>query len=146
MAMITVTCVTTIVNVLVALCFSMLVPASEVNPKYGYIGNFGALGEILVYTDELWTDAFSVYTKWRQYYAFAWSFAGVHYMTYVVATAGLLGSITGLVVFLFSSSRLVMVVSREWMLPPFLAKISPRHQTPAIAQITVGIIVGKGWM
>uniref|UniRef100_A0A1D2A1S4 Uncharacterized protein n=1 Tax=Auxenochlorella protothecoides TaxID=3075 RepID=A0A1D2A1S4_AUXPR len=66
---------------------------------------------------------------------------GLHYMKYVVAVAAVLGSFTGLLVGLYTASRIAMVVARDWMLPPWLAKISTRTNTPARAQIVVGVVV-----
>lgn len=64
-------------------------------------------------------------------------------MQYIVATAAVLGCITGLMVGLYAISRLVMVVARDWMLPPFLARVSTRTQTPLVAQIVLGLIIGE---
>jgi len=62
-------------------------------------------------------------------------------MQYVVAIAALLGITTSLLVGLYSVARLAMVAARTWLLPPQLARISPRTQTPVIAQMTLGIII-----
>jgi len=66
---------------------------------------------------------------------------GTPFMQYIVAAATLLGIVGGLAVGLYSVSRLVMVAAREWLLPPVLARVSPRTQTPALAQIAVGIVI-----
>ena len=70
--------------------------------------------------------------------------ADMKWMQYVIAIAALLGILTALTVGLFSASRIVMAASRDWLLPPFLARISPRTQTPLVAQIALGVIIG-GW-
>uniref|UniRef100_A0A1D2A014 Cationic amino acid transporter C-terminal domain-containing protein n=1 Tax=Auxenochlorella protothecoides TaxID=3075 RepID=A0A1D2A014_AUXPR len=72
----------------------------------------------------------------------AFVYVGLDYMQYIVATAAVLGCITGLMVGLYAISRLVMVVARDWMLPPFLARVSTRTQTPLVAQIVLGLIIG----
>ena len=65
-------------------------------------------------------------------------------MQYVVSLAVLLGAVTALTVGLFSASRIVMAAARDWLLPPFLARISPRTQTPLLAQMVLGVIIGRG--
>lgn len=35
-----------------------------------------------------------------------------------------------------------MVAARDWLLPPFLATIYPRTQTPVVAQLVFGVITG----
>ena len=66
-------------------------------------------------------------------------------MQYIVSLAALMGIVTALTVGLFSVSRIVMVASRDWLLPPFLARISPRTQTPLVAQMVFGVIIGESW-
>jgi amino acid transporter len=67
---------------------------------------------------------------------------GLEWMQYIVSLAALAGIVTALTVGLFSLSRIVMAASRDWMLPPFLARISPRTQTPLMAQMVFGTIIG----
>lgn len=62
-------------------------------------------------------------------------------MKFIIATAALLGTITGLLVGIYAASRVVMVVARDWLLPNFLGAINARTQTPAAATGTVGLIV-----
>jgi hypothetical protein len=64
------------------------------------------------------------------------------WMQYIVSLAALFGIVTALTVGLFSLSRIVMAASRDWLLPPFLARISPRTQTPLVAQMVFGVIIG----
>ena len=71
--------------------------------------------------------------------------AGMKWMQYVISLAALLGIVTALTVGLFSVSRIVMTAARDWLLPPVLARISPRTQTPLIAQMTFGVLIG-GWV
>jgi hypothetical protein len=72
-----------------------------------------------------------------------WCGAGMKWMQYIVSLAALLGIVTALTVGLFSVSRIVMAASRDWLLPPFLARISPRTQTPLVAQMVFGVIIGE---
>ena len=68
-------------------------------------------------------------------------------MQYIIAITALSGILTALTVGLFSTSRIVMVASRDWLLPPFLARISRRTQTPVVAQMVLGVIIGeRGWL
>ncbi|KAI7840220.1 hypothetical protein COHA_006002 [Chlorella ohadii] len=66
---------------------------------------------------------------------------GLKYMQYILAVATLMGIVTALTVGLFSASRIVMSAARDWLLPPFLAIISPRTQTPLVAQMVLGVII-----
>ncbi|PSC68357.1 cationic amino acid transporter 1-like [Micractinium conductrix] len=66
---------------------------------------------------------------------------GMKWMQYFVSVALLCGTVTGLTVGLFSASRIIMAAARDWMLPPCLAKISRRTQTPLVAQMTLGVII-----
>ena len=60
---------------------------------------------------------------------------------FILVTA-LLGVLTSLITLPYSCSRVVMVGARDWLLPPQLASISRRTQTPAVAQLTMGSIIG----
>lgn len=71
--------------------------------------------------------------------------AGMKWMQYIISITALLGILTALTVGLFSISRIIMAASRDWLLPSFLARISPRTQTPLIAQMVFGVIIG-GWV
>jgi amino acid transporter len=68
--------------------------------------------------------------------------AGMVWMQCIVAVAALIGIVTTLTVGLYSLSRVVMAASRDWLLPPFLARISPRTHTPLVAQLVFGVIIG----
>jgi amino acid transporter len=74
-------------------------------------------------------------------YIVAFNEKNLFWMQYVVAIAALLGITTSLLVGLYSVARLAMVAARTWLLPPPLARISPRTQTPVIAQMTLGVII-----
>lgn len=71
----------------------------------------------------------------------AFDYVGLHYMPYVVATAAVMGCLTALLVGLYAVSRIIMVVARDWLLPPVFARISARTQTPLVAQLTIGGII-----
>ncbi|KDD75750.1 amino acid permease [Helicosporidium sp. ATCC 50920] len=75
-------------------------------------------------------------------FSHAFSSVGLPAFAYLVAVAAILGILTALLVGLYSLSRVVMVCARDWMLPPPLANISVRFQTPVLAQAVVGIIIG----
>lgn len=64
-------------------------------------------------------------------------------MQYVTSVAALLGIVAALIVGLFSVSRVVMAASRDWLLPPFLARVSPRTQTPVLAQTVLAVVIGE---
>jgi hypothetical protein len=65
------------------------------------------------------------------------------WVPYLISVSGLMAGIAGELVGLFSLARLVMVISRDWLLPPVLAGVYPRTQTPIVAQCSVGAIVGE---
>lgn len=69
--------------------------------------------------------------------------AGMKGMYYVTCVAALNGTFTALLVGLYGMSRIVMVAARDWLIPPFLATIYPRTQTPVIAQVVFGLITGE---
>jgi len=62
-------------------------------------------------------------------------------MQYIVALGACFTITTTLLVGMYSLARVAMVGAREWLLPPRLSNISPRTQTPLVAQLTVGILV-----
>ena len=53
------------------------------------------------------------------------------------------GIATSLITLLFGASRITMVAARDWLLPPLLARVSPRTQTPLRAQFLVGGVAGE---
>ena len=64
------------------------------------------------------------------------------WIPYLISVIGILAVAAGILVGLFSLARLVMVIARDWLLPPVLSSVYPRTQTPLVAQCTVGAIVG----
>lgn len=74
------------------------------------------------------------------YFGLAFCVNDLSWMRYIVALVALLGSITVIGISLYSASRVIMVVARDWVLPSVLATVSTKTQTPMIAQATVGIV------
>ncbi|GAB4819071.1 hypothetical protein N2152v2_006117 [Parachlorella kessleri] len=66
------------------------------------------------------------------------------WIPYLISVIGILAVAAGILVGLFSLARLVMVIARDWLLPPVLSSVYPRTQTPLVAQCTVGTIVAIG--
>jgi basic amino acid/polyamine antiporter, APA family len=64
----------------------------------------------------------------------------MEWMQYIFAIGSCFTIVTTLIVGLYSGARILMVGAREWLLPPVLANISPRTQTPVIAQATIGVL------
>lgn len=65
----------------------------------------------------------------------------MEYVRFIIAAAAVFGTITGLLVGIYTASRVVMVVSRDWLLPTFLGAINVRTQTPLAATACLGTIV-----
>ena len=74
-------------------------------------------------------------------YTVAFNGVNLPWMQFIVAITALLGITTSLLVGLYSVARLAMVAARTWLLPAPLARISPRTQTPLIAQMSLGCII-----
>ncbi len=64
-------------------------------------------------------------------------------MYYVTCLAALSGTVVAMLVGLFGAARLVMTAARDWLIPPFLATIYPRTQTPLIATLAAGCTTGR---
>ena len=73
-------------------------------------------------------------------FVYGFNLKNLDWMQYVFAVGSCFTIFTTLLVGLYSAARLLMVGAREWMLPPILANISPRTQTPVIAQACIGIV------
>jgi amino acid transporter len=58
------------------------------------------------------------------------------------AAGALLGMVSSCYVALYGQARILCVVARDHMLPPVLARISPRLGTPAIAATVMGLATG----
>jgi len=74
------------------------------------------------------------------YFGLAFCANDLAWMKYIVALVALLGSVTVIGISLYSASRVIMVVARDWVLPSVLATVSTKTQTPMIAQAILGII------
>lgn len=59
----------------------------------------------------------------------------------LISIGALIGMFTMMVTMIYSSSRLVYSIGRDGLLPSYLDKIEPKHQTPRNALITVTIII-----
>ena len=65
-----------------------------------------------------------------------------HNATAVIIAAGVvIGMISVLLMQIFAVSRIILVVARDGLLPPFLAKIHPKFQTPYVATLILGGII-----
>ena len=60
---------------------------------------------------------------------------------YIVIFASLLAFITTANAGIMAASRYPMALSRDQLLPPWIAKVHPRHQTPIPALILTGLII-----
>ncbi|GAB4822125.1 hypothetical protein N2152v2_009171 [Parachlorella kessleri] len=116
-AMLGVVCIAATTYVLLSLGLALMVP-------------FGSFG--LEHGREFEHAAYSTsFLKW----------ADMTSMYYIVCVTAILGIMASILVGLYGSSRIVMVAARDWLLPPFLATIYPRTQTPLMAHILVGVVV-----
>ena len=59
----------------------------------------------------------------------------------VVALGAIAGTTTVMLTSLLGQTRIFYVMSRDGLLPPFVAKIDPRTRTPLITTMTTGIVV-----
>lgn len=73
-------------------------------------------------------------------FVYGFNLQKMDWMQYIFAIGSCFTIATTLIVGLYSGARVLMVGAREWLLPPVLANISPRTQTPFIAQVTIGMI------
>jgi len=60
----------------------------------------------------------------------------------LISAAGVAGITSVLLVMLLGSARVLMAMSRDGLLPPFLATVHPRFRTPWIGTIVVGVFGG----
>jgi hypothetical protein len=63
--------------------------------------------------------------------------------TTAFGAGALLGMVSSCYVALYGQARILCVVARDHMLPPVLARISPRLGTPAIAATVMGLATGQ---
>ncbi|GAB4822126.1 hypothetical protein N2152v2_009172 [Parachlorella kessleri] len=116
-AMVGTACLATLIYVLMSLGLALMVPFESFAATYG---------------SEFQSAAYST--------AFLKG-ANLKGMYYVVCVTALLGILTACLVGLYGCARIVMVAARDWLLPPFLATINPRTQTPLVAQLLIGVVV-----
>eukprot|EP00878_Enallax_costatus_P000818 GHUV01000943.1.p1 GENE.GHUV01000943.1~~GHUV01000943.1.p1 ORF type:complete len:550 (+),score=66.26 GHUV01000943.1:156-1652(+) len=72
-------------------------------------------------------------------FAAAFEYVNLVWAKYIVALGALLGIITGTLVGMYAVSRIIAAVSRQHLLPPFLARVHKRFGTPYIATILQGV-------
>jgi APA family basic amino acid/polyamine antiporter len=65
---------------------------------------------------------------------------GMKWASYIVAVGALLGIVTGTMVGLLAVARSITALGREHFLPPFLAWVSPKLQTPIFTTALLGVI------
>ncbi|KAI8474786.1 MAG: cationic amino acid transporter [Monoraphidium minutum] len=73
-------------------------------------------------------------------FANAFTYAGMHWATYIVALGALMGIITTTLVGMYGTSRVITGVARDHLIPPFLAHVGGRAQTPWVAIAVQGVI------
>lgn len=66
---------------------------------------------------------------------------GINWAAGVVALGAIAGLTTVMLVLFYALTRIMFAVSRDGLLPPFFAHISPRTRTPARATVVMGIIM-----
>lgn len=74
------------------------------------------------------------------YFDLSFCLTGLPWMRVFVSLVAIMGIISVIAVSLYSGGRLIMVCSRDWLLPPQLATVSTRTQTPILAQAFLGIM------
>jgi basic amino acid/polyamine antiporter, APA family len=74
--------------------------------------------------------------------ATAFDQVGLKWVDALVAAAAIAGITSVLLVLLIGSARVIMAMSRDGLLPPFLSRIHPTFRTPWVATILIGLFVG----
>lgn len=72
-------------------------------------------------------------------FAFAFDYVGLPWAGYIVSAGAVMGIITTTLVGMYGVSRIITTVARDHLLPPYLARVHPRLQTPYIAIIIQGV-------
>jgi len=73
-------------------------------------------------------------------FAFAMEYVGLNWAKYIVAVGALMGIITTTMVGQYGVSRIITGVSRDHLLPPFMALVSGRFATPWVALLLQGLV------
>ena len=68
--------------------------------------------------------------------------AGLHKLAAVTSLGALVAMTAVLLVFQLGQTRIFMVMARDGLLPPALARVHPRFRTPATGSVLTGLIVG----
>ncbi|GAB4822127.1 hypothetical protein N2152v2_009173 [Parachlorella kessleri] len=118
-ALVSTTVIATVTYVLLSLSLVLMVPIT-VN---------GELNPVLV--DSSFANA-ALSTSFK--------IVGLNGMYYVACLAALSGTVGAMLVGLFGAARICMTAARDWLIPPFLATIYARTQTPLIATLVIGIV------
>jgi APA family basic amino acid/polyamine antiporter len=65
---------------------------------------------------------------------------GIHWGSALVATGGIIGMISTLLITVYGQIRIFMVMARDGLLPEIFARIHPKHKTPAVCTWITGIL------
>lgn len=76
--------------------------------------------------------------------AFAMREAGFGWAGAVLNVGGLLATLSVLLVFQLATTRIILTIARDGLLPQWLARVSERHGTPNRVTLALGAIVGLG--
>jgi APA family basic amino acid/polyamine antiporter len=73
--------------------------------------------------------------------AAAFNQAGLQKFSWFIALGAVVATSAVLLVFQYGQARILMAISRDGMLPGWMAKIHPRYRTPHITSIMIGTVV-----
>ncbi|MDQ8165193.1 MAG: amino acid permease [Gemmatimonadota bacterium] len=71
----------------------------------------------------------------------AFNQAGLQTFSWFIALGAVVSTSAVLLVFQYGQARILMAISRDGMLPAWMAKIHPRYRTPHITSILIGTVV-----
>jgi APA family basic amino acid/polyamine antiporter len=108
----------------------------------------GIIGSLVVCT-VLYIGVVAVLTGMVPYYdldaeagvARAFANVGLPRVEFLVSAAGVAGITSVLLVMLLGSTRILMAMSRDGLLPPLFSKIHPTFRTPWLGTLLVGFVV-----
>ncbi len=67
--------------------------------------------------------------------------AGLPWAEFIIATAGVAGITSVLLVLMLSAPRVFLAMARDGMVPPFFADVNPKFRTPWKSTILIGVFV-----
>lgn len=70
--------------------------------------------------------------------------AGITWGQAIIALGAIISMTAVLLVFQLGQPRIFYSMSRDGLLPPFFARLHPRHKTPHVTTILTGLLVGLG--